>query len=106
MGLLNKVLENCKSNVPLEENAAEFVSYFRGVQSKRPIIVSGMEKFTMAQAKKIIDFVYQGYDKIYLPSLHSTSQNTMAFFLFLLVGDFLFLTGKEMMQHRVAQIRN
>ncbi len=60
-GLLQKVLEDCQSNISLEDNSKNFSSYFTGVKKWGPTHVSGMEKFNIKQSKQIIDYMYQGY---------------------------------------------
>ena len=60
MGLLDKLMNNCTSEMTLEDNVSEFVSYLRKMNSLKQGTSSVIEGFNTKQAKKIIDFLHQG----------------------------------------------
>ena len=60
MGLLDKMMNNCASEMNLEDNVSEFVSYLRDMSSLKQGTSSVIEGFNTKQAKKIIDFLHQG----------------------------------------------
>ncbi|XP_065072012.1 ciliary-associated calcium-binding coiled-coil protein 1-like isoform X2 [Rhopilema esculentum] len=60
MGLLKEAMTNCELKMSLERNVQEIISYFVGTNKKNLENVVGMERFSVEQAKKIVDFVNQG----------------------------------------------
>ena len=60
MGVLNKLLSSCQSQMTLEETIAEFVKYLREMNNLKTNTSPGIEGFTNEQSKKVIDFVHQG----------------------------------------------
>lgn len=59
MGLLDKILENCKANMKLEENLKEFVTFLSSLNQQQ-VAGSKIDNFDKEQIKQIIDFVHQG----------------------------------------------
>ena len=61
MGLLNRMLRNCELKLDLQHCVNNFTSFFKGVtDGSLPTVTSGMEKFSLTQAKRIINFMHQG----------------------------------------------
>lgn len=61
MGLLNRMLRNCELALDLQLCVDNFTSFFKGVtDGSLPTVTSGMEKFNLDQAKRIINFMHQG----------------------------------------------
>ena len=50
----------------LEDNIAEFVTYIKEMNNLEQNVSSGIEGFNTAQSKKVIDFVHQGWDSVFI----------------------------------------